>query len=47
MRSGRSVRHDVDGLGAVRAEHRLEALRAQHDADHLGEGGVIVDHQDA
>jgi len=31
----------------VGAEHRLEALGAQHDADHLGERGVVVDHKNA
>ena len=38
---------DVDRLGPVRAEHRVEPLGAQHDADHLGQSGVVVDHQDA
>ena len=47
--------HDV-GLGlaeglqraaAVGHEGRLEPVGAQHDAEHLGEGGVVVDHQHA
>ena len=47
--------HDV-GLGlaeglqraaAVRHEGRLEPVGAQHDAEHLGEGGVVVDDQHA
>ncbi len=33
-------------LAAVPAEGGLEALGAQDDADHLGERGVVVDHQD-
>jgi hypothetical protein len=37
----------IDRLRAVCTEHGVESLGAQHDADHLGEGGVIVDHQDA
>ncbi len=37
----------VDGRGTVRAEGGLETLRAQHDADHLGERDVIVDDQDS
>ena len=47
MRSGRSARQTSTALRAVGAEHRVESLRAQHDADHLGEGGVVIDHQDA
>jgi len=47
--------HDVGTLATERAQrgisvghHRgLEALTAQHDAEHLGEGGVVVDDQDA
>ena len=30
---------------AVRDEGRHEALAAQHDAEHLGEGGVVIDHE--
>ena len=37
----------LEGERAVGAEERLEAVAAQHDADHLGEGRVIVDDQNA
>ena len=32
-------------LVAVRAQRRLVALTAQHDAQHLGQRGVVVDDQ--
>ena len=47
--------HDI-GLGlaeglqraaAVRHEGRVEAVGAEHDAEHLGQGGVVVDHEHA
>ena len=33
--------------GAVAAEDRVEALSAQHDAEHLGQGCVVIDDQHA
>ena len=35
------------GVGPVVAEERLHALAAQHDAQHLGQVGVVVDHKNA
>ena len=35
-------RHGPPAVGAVR---HLEPLLAEHDAEHLGEGLVVVDHQ--
>ena len=46
-RSGFDERKASTASAAVVAEDRVEALGAQHDADHLGERGVVVDHQDA
>ena len=37
----------IQRLGTVGAEHGVESLCAQDDPNHLGEGGVIVDDQDA
>jgi hypothetical protein len=42
-RSGGLSRKAAEGLVAVGAEHRLEALAAQHDPEHLGQRGVVVD----
>ena len=44
---GFGCREDGEGLGAVSAEDRLEPLGSQYDADHFGEGGIVVNHQDA
>ena len=38
---------DVQGLSAVSAEDRLEAVIAQHNTDHLGQRLVIVHYQNA
>ena len=46
-RSGRIAAEQLERLGAVAGELRLVALGREHDADHLGDGGVIVDNQDA
>jgi hypothetical protein len=37
----------LDGLCAVGAEQHVESFCAQHDADHLGQSRVVVDHEDS
>jgi hypothetical protein len=44
---GLRIAKDLERLRAIGAEDGLEALGPQHDADHLGERGVIVDYQNA
>ena len=44
---GPGLLEDADRAVAVGDEGRFVALAPQHDAEHLGEGGVVVDDQDS
>lgn len=42
---GLALAEHFQGLGAIRAEDRLEALPAQDDSEHLSKCGVVIDHE--
>ena len=46
-RSGLNSRNAATACSPSATEMRLETLTAQHDAQHLGQGGVVIDDQDA